>query len=114
MFVTAQFPSETAGEPPQGWDWIRHGVCFLGGVLLAVGLVRGFDLWRRIGAGTALASLVLGIMLALFGQFAMENVLFDEGQTIGGVPVWIVQHAVIFLGGVACNVGMNRFFKASR
>jgi peptidoglycan/LPS O-acetylase OafA/YrhL len=113
MFVIAQFPPETEGEPPAVWDWVRHGVCFLGGALLAVGLVRGFNRWRRISGGNAISAIILGIVCVLFAQFAMENQLFDEGESLAGVPVWIVQHTVIFLGGIAAYVGMNRFYEAN-
>jgi len=44
LFVIAQSPSESAGEPPSAWDWIRHGVSFLGGALVSVGIMRGFNL----------------------------------------------------------------------
>jgi len=50
----------------------------------------------------------VGILLVLFAQLAIEN-YFDEGASLAGIPVWIIQHTMIFVGGEACYLGMNRF-----
>jgi hypothetical protein len=115
LFLVAQYPSESEGEPATAWDWIRHGVCFLAGSLLAAGLVRGFGRGRRLGAGTALLSIVVGVLLTLFAQFPMENGLFDEGTFVAGVvPIWLIRHTLIFIGGLACYAGVNRFTSTDR
>jgi peptidoglycan/LPS O-acetylase OafA/YrhL len=107
LFAIAQFPSESAGEPPSAWDWIRHGVCFLGGALVSVGIMRGFNLWREVSGGARTFLVIVGVLLVLFAQLAIEN-YFDEGASIAGIPVWIIQHTMIFVGGAACYLGMNR------
>jgi peptidoglycan/LPS O-acetylase OafA/YrhL len=113
MFVIAQFPSETEAEPLAVWDWARHGVCFLGGVLVCLGIMRRFDIGRQVGRGIAVFSVVIGIMLALFAHLVMED-YFDEGLLVGElVPIWLIQHAMIFIGGLTCYVGLNRFYEDS-
>jgi peptidoglycan/LPS O-acetylase OafA/YrhL len=112
MFVIAQFPSETEGEPPAVWDWLRHAVCFLGGVLACRGIMRSFNV-LRFGGGGSVLSVVIGVMFVLYAQFIIED-YFDEGAVVAGVPLWLIQHAMIFVGGIACYVGMDRFREAGQ